>query len=640
MLKLGKSSPFEEDIEKATNENNLSEDWSLIMHICDNATNYQDGAKFCFKAILKRLHHNVPRVVLQTLILLDACVKNCDRKFLLQVASMEFTSEVRKLLGKMHPQAETKLKQLLQKWATEEFKDDPELGIIPSLYYKLKSEGVEFPTENEKKPAAPVCTDPDAVTSQEEENDIIKAIEISLKDTGRYDTPTEYGSSSYGSEFASKSLPEPFKVRAIYDFDAAEDNELTIKIGEIVLVIDNSNANWWKGSNHRGEGLFPANFVSEDLDYKPEETISETSSVAETVSDATFSGEVKIDEAKIEALINWLNDTDPASECPDPKDMLRLEDEVHQMAPLIEENLQAVDKRLAMLNLVNEKIMSAFDLFHSLSDSWSTLPSNVKYSTMPVSQPPVSMPATASTAFPSMQPFTNPQMMYVPVPSTGPQYVMAGDQPESKPVSALQTQVLPQMPTSGTQTVATESSNSNKSGNNVNTLPTSGNPICYPPVMMNPYHPGAVGGYFVQPNVQMPFPYPPSQPNMQPQGFMPPGAPNTMNTTYPVQSMGPYIPFPYYMISNPAAAAQTNIPTSVPQNSDQENAKIPSTSAAVTEKSAALSAPSFSTYSNDLQSMSFSTSSACNDQNGLMTNSVNLSAVSSNSHMEPVQVSK
>ncbi|GFV35201.1 signal transducing adapter molecule 1 [Trichonephila clavipes] len=192
-------------------------------------------------------------------------------------------------------------------------------------------------------------------------------------------------------------------------------------------------------------------------------------------------------------------------------------DEVHQMAPLIEENLQAVDKRLAMLNLVNEKIMSAFDLFHSLSDSWSTLPSNVKYSTMPVSQPPVSMPATASTAFPSMQPFTNPQMMYVPVPSTGPQYVMAGDQAESKPVSALQTQVLPQIPMTGPQTVPTESSNSDKSGSNVNTLPTSGNPICYPPVMMNPYHPGAVGGYFVPPNLQMPFPYPPNQPNMQPQ---------------------------------------------------------------------------------------------------------------------------
>lgn len=76
--------------------------------------------------------------------LLDACVKNSGRFFLLEVASRDFEQEYKKLIQKSHHRVSDKMKELLQQWAEGDFKTDPQLSLIPSFYQRLRAENVDF----------------------------------------------------------------------------------------------------------------------------------------------------------------------------------------------------------------------------------------------------------------------------------------------------------------------------------------------------------------------------------------------------------------------------------------------------------------------------------------------------------------
>lgn len=47
----------------------------------------------------------------------------------------------------------------------------------------------------------------------------------------------------------------------IFDYDATEDDELTLHVGDIVTNIDQADGGWWTGELNGKEGLFPENFV-------------------------------------------------------------------------------------------------------------------------------------------------------------------------------------------------------------------------------------------------------------------------------------------------------------------------------------------------------------------------------------------
>lgn len=386
------ASPFDADVEKATYENNTSDDWTTIMEICDKVGDSSAKAKECLRSVIKRLNHADPHVVLQAVTLLDSCVSNCGKNFQLEVSSREFETEMKKLVKKWPPSSGVglNLRTLVKKWSEADFKSDKQLSLLTSMWSRMKTEGMDL-TIHSDPTATNRCSrpaDPDSVTSQQEVDDIAKAIELSLKESSSPKAVSHSsGGGTGGGTGGSASLypsigglptssasvtSEPRKVRALYDFEAAEENELTFFAGEIIHVLDDSDANWWKGCNQRGEGLFPNNFVTSDLSLdpskinKPEKKGVQFNETVEVKSVARVKA-VEIDEVKIDRVLHLLHEADPNEDIHDPPELGLLEEEVMEMGPLIDAELEKVDRKHAQLTQICGNLVEAMNTYHNLS---------------------------------------------------------------------------------------------------------------------------------------------------------------------------------------------------------------------------------------------------------------------------------
>lgn len=385
-LLFGSSNQFEEPLNKLTNEINTETDWAALLELCDKVSTSSKGPQDFCNAIFSKLNNKVPHVSMQAMTVLDACVKNCGKEFHKEMASQSFTESVREFLYTYkNPTVINRMKYLVRKWA-EEFKNDPTLAHFVSIYYYLRGEGIDFPETDEydtpKKPSQPLTTNPDAVSSQQEADDIAKAIEASLKEeqeknkrkgaSSLYPSMQDEVKQSAASSTATSNVSSggKRKVKALYDFEAAEDNELTFHTGDVIMILDDSDVNWWKGEGSNGVGLFPANFVTAELDAKSDVETSNKVSFNESVEvkEITNNSDVviKVDEALIDKTLLTLQNTDPETQATDDPQLLQDEEMCKKMESLIDTKLQRIDREHLDLTMLNEKILESLKMYDTL----------------------------------------------------------------------------------------------------------------------------------------------------------------------------------------------------------------------------------------------------------------------------------
>ncbi|CAI9717618.1 2,Target of Myb 1,TOM1 1 [Octopus vulgaris] len=174
------STPVGQLIEKASDGSQASENWTLFLDACDIINETDEGPKDAIRAIKKKLQQNAGKnyaAVMYTLILLETCVKNCGKRFHLQVANKEFLHELIKIIGPKNdppPVVQEKVLSLIQTWA-DAFHGSAELKEVEKVYQDLKGKGIEFPMTDLDKlapihtPARPTNTPPQQQQQQQQQ---------------------------------------------------------------------------------------------------------------------------------------------------------------------------------------------------------------------------------------------------------------------------------------------------------------------------------------------------------------------------------------------------------------------------------------------------------------------------------------
>ncbi|KAI5087425.1 ADP-ribosylation factor-binding protein GGA3 isoform X1, partial [Silurus meridionalis] len=108
--------------DKATHPNNRQEDWEYIIGFCDQINKELEGPQIAVQLLVHKIHSPQEWEALQALTVLEACMKNCGRRFHNEVAKYRFLNELIKVVSPKYmgesvsARVKTKIIEMLYSW--------------------------------------------------------------------------------------------------------------------------------------------------------------------------------------------------------------------------------------------------------------------------------------------------------------------------------------------------------------------------------------------------------------------------------------------------------------------------------------------------------------------------------------------
>uniref|UniRef100_A0A8D0GVV3 Golgi associated, gamma adaptin ear containing, ARF binding protein 3 n=1 Tax=Sphenodon punctatus TaxID=8508 RepID=A0A8D0GVV3_SPHPU len=134
----------ETESNKATNPLNRQEDWEYIIGFCDQINKELEGPQIAVRLLAHKIQSPQEWEAVQALTVLEACMKNCGRRFHNEVGKFRFLNELIKVVSpkylgdRVSEKVKTKVIELLYSWTVAL----PEESKIKDAYYMLKRQGI------------------------------------------------------------------------------------------------------------------------------------------------------------------------------------------------------------------------------------------------------------------------------------------------------------------------------------------------------------------------------------------------------------------------------------------------------------------------------------------------------------------
>ncbi|KAF7836566.1 TOM1-like protein 1 [Senna tora] len=153
-------------VEDATSETLDEPDWAMNLELCDLINNDKVNSVELIRAVKRRIAMKSPRIQYLALVLLETCVKNCERAFS-EVAAERVLDEMVRLIDDPQTVVNNRNKALIliEAWG-ESTSELRYLPVYEETYKSLKSRGIRFPGRDNES-LAPIFTPPRSVTAPE-----------------------------------------------------------------------------------------------------------------------------------------------------------------------------------------------------------------------------------------------------------------------------------------------------------------------------------------------------------------------------------------------------------------------------------------------------------------------------------------